>query len=48
MMLFVCSTGEDWQATMFDTMRMGKNCEEGVNCGHTLYVVYFITFILAT
>mmetsp|Transcript_24520 Transcript_24520/g.21693 ORF Transcript_24520/g.21693 Transcript_24520/m.21693 type:complete len:87 (-) Transcript_24520:213-473(-) len=32
-LLFRCSTGEDWHIIMYDTMRVEPDCVEGETCG---------------
>ena len=43
-MLFRCSTGEDWHKVMYDLSRTGDNCTEGENCGTVFSFLYFISF----
>ena len=43
-MLFRCSTGEDWNRVMFDLSKTAPNCTEGVDCGSSYSYLYFISF----
>ena len=46
LMLFIISTGEDWNSVMFDTMEP-KNCHSPYShCSSSFAPLYFISFVL--
>lgn len=45
-LLFRCSTGEDWYKVMFDTTRLEPYCTPNVNCGSPYYIFFFIVYIV--
>lgn len=46
LLLFSISTGEDWNAIMYDCSHTSPDCIEGESCGSPYAFVYFISFIL--
>lgn len=46
MLLFKCSTGENWYLVMFDTSKIEPYCVKGIDCGSKLSIPYFITFVI--
>ena len=46
LMVIKISTGEDWNYTMYDTMRTSEdNCIPDVTCGFTYSPVYFVPYM---
>ena len=46
LILIRASTGEDWNAIMYDTMRVEPNCDPDLNCGSSFSWIYFVFFLM--
>ncbi len=45
--LFRCMTGESWSYIMRDTMVTAPHCTKDVDCGHRMYFLYWLAFMIS-